>query len=310
MNDFDHKETATMGFRERRKTLIAVMAMTVMMALPGVAQAGGDKTETDADDAAVTEVTTPEHQVTEVLSTLPVLGSGLSVTITRDDTGAISSVGLDPADGSTIIKENDHKVVFLLSDGNTEVVVKARGHSVQTKVKADDTADVTGPGEWSADVFGTGAVTIPYTVSFVGNVPTITIGDVVAPDGVIAEVGEPKTRASEDGDKAWYKVKVRLTTDDDRAKVSFVAKTYVNDEGELRVGLAVTLSTPDRDRDDDRDDDDRRHKGDRDDDGGGDRDRRDNRGDRSDDDDRGGDDDQRDHGRDDDGDDDGGRDDT
>ena len=308
MNDFDHKETATMGFRERRKTLIAVMAMTVMMALPGVAQAGGDQTETDEEDAAVTEVTTPEHEVTEVLSTLPVLGSGLSVTITRDESGAISSVGLDPADGATIIKENDHKVVFLLSDGNTEVVVKSRGHSVQTKVKADDTADVTGPGEWSADVFGTGAVTIPYTVSFVGNVPTITIGDVVAPDGVIAEVGEPKTRASEDGDKAWYKVKVRLTSGDDRAKVSFVAKTYVNDEGELKVGLSVTLSTPDRDRDDDRDDDDRRHKGDRDDDG--DRDRRDNRGDRSDDDDRGGDDDHRDHGRNDDGDDDGGSDDT
>lgn len=304
MNDFDHKETATMGFRERRKTLIAVMAMTVMMALPGVAQAGGDKTETDEGDPAVTEVTIPEHEVTEVLSTLPVLGSGLSVTITRDDTGAISSVGLDPADGATIIKENDHKVVFLLSDGNTEVVVKARGHSVQTKVKADATADVTGPGEWSADVFGTGAVTIPYTVSFVGNVPTITIGDVVAPDGVIAEVGEPKTRASEDGDKAWYKVKVRLTTDDDRAKVSFVAKTYVNDEGELKVGLAVTLSTPDRDRDDD---DDHRHKGDRDDDG--DRDR-DHRRDRSDDDDRGGDDDHRDHDRDNDGDDDGGSDDT
>jgi hypothetical protein len=295
MNDFDHKETATMGFRVRRKTLIAVMAMTVMMALPGVAQAGGDKTETDEGDAAVTEVTTPEHEVTEVLSTLPVLGSGLSVTITRDDTGAISSVGLDPADGNTIIKENDHKVVFLLSDGNTEVVVKARGHSVQTKVKADDTADVTGPGEWSADVFGTGAVTIPYTVSFVGNVPTITIGDVVVPDGVIAEVGEPKTRASEDGDKASYRVKVRLTTDDDRAKVSFVAKTYVNDEGELKVGLAVTLSTPDRDRDRD-DDDDRRHKGDRDDD-----DRRHDRGDRSDDDDRGGDDDHRDHDRDNDG---------
>lgn len=281
-----------MTFRDRRKTLIACLAMATVVALPGVAQAGDDKTEPTENEATETQPTTPDHQITEVLTTLNVLGTGLSVTITRDATGAIASVGLDPADGATLIKETDHKVVFLLGDGNTEVVVKARGQSVRIKVKADATIDVAGPGSWSADVFGTGAVTIPYTVSFEGITPTIAIGEIVAPEGVIAEVGEPKTRTSDDGDKSSYKVKVRLTSGDDRAKVSFVARTYVNDEGEIKVGLTVTVSS--RDRDKDRDDDDRRDKWDRDDDERrGDKwDRNDDkRGDHRDGDDDGGDDD-------------------
>jgi hypothetical protein len=238
--------------------------MAVTVALPGIAQAGDD--ETAPPDS---EATTPDTPITEVVSTLPVLGAGLNVTITRDDTGTISSVGLDPADGATIVKEKDHKVVFLLNDGDTQVIVKAQKNSVQTKVKADATADLTGPGAWTADVFGTGDVTIPYTVAFEGNTPIITIGEVIAPDGVVAETGEAKTRVSEDGDKALTKVKVRLTSGEDSARVTFEARTHLDDDGELRVSLTVSLSTHDRDKH--RDPDDRR---DRDGDGN-DKDRRD-----------------------------------
>jgi hypothetical protein len=262
-----------MTFRERKSTLIACLTLAAVVALPGMALAEDDKTaptDTGTTDSAATSA---DHQVTEVLTTLPVLGTGLSLTITRDETGAIASVGLDPADAATVIKEKDHKVVFLLSDEDTVVVVKARGGSVRTKVKADATADVTGPGSWSADVFGNGIVTIPYTVSFDGITPTITIGEVIAPDGVIAEVSEAKTRTSDHGDKSFYKVKVKLTSDDERAKVSFVAKVSVDDEGETKVRLAVDLKSYDRfkDRDDDRrdkwdrdDDDDDRHRDKRD----------------------------------------------
>lgn len=250
--------------RHRRRTLVAALAMAVTVALPGIAQAGDD--ETAPPDS---EATTPDTPITEVVSTLPVLGAGLNVTITRDDTGTISSVGLDPADGATIVKEKDHKVVFLLNDGDTQVIVKAQKNSVQTKVKADATADLTGPGAWTADVFGTGDVTIPYTVAFEGNTPIITIGEVIAPDGVVAETGEAKTRVSEDGDKALTKVKVRLTSGEDSARVTFEARTHLDDDGELRVSLTVSLSTHDRDKH--RDPDDRR---DRDGDGN-DKDRRD-----------------------------------
>jgi hypothetical protein len=230
------------------------------MTMPGLALAEDDPGETEVIE---TEAPVEEHEITEVLSTLPVLGTGLSVTVTRGEDGHIAAVALDPADGSTVIKENDHKVVFLLADGNTEVVVKVRGDTIQTKVRADAIADVTGPGSWSADVFGNGVVTIPYALSFEGNAPIITLGDIVAPEGVTVEVGEPKAGAWDDGDKAFYKIKVRLTSGEEKAKVTLVAKTYVDDEtGEVKVRFAVSVS--DRDRHRRWDDDDHRDRWDRD----------------------------------------------
>jgi len=228
---------------DRRKTLITTLVMAVMIAVPGVAQAGDTKDQATEEETTTTSV--PEPEVAEVVQSLPVLGSGMSVTITRGEDGAIASVGLDDA-GATTVKETDHKVVFLLSDGSTEVVVKSKGGFVQTKVKAEATADVTGPGSWAADVFGNGIVTIPYDVSFDGNNPNITIGTIGLPSGVTAEIGEPKTRTSDDGNKSSFKVKVRLTSGEETAKVSFIAKVRINDEGEVKVALAVTLSSHDR----------------------------------------------------------------
>lgn len=254
-----------MQHRYRRKALTWCLASAVILVTPGIALAGGDKA--DPEEIAVTEPESAiaEHEITEVLSSLPVLGTGLNVTITRGEDGEISAVALDPADGSTVVKENDHKMVFLLGDGDTEVVVKVRRNTIQTQVKADATADVTGPGSWSADVFGNGLVTIPYTVSFEGNAPIITLGEIVTPEGVTAEAGEPKARVSDDGDKAFYKLKVRLASGEDSAKVTLVAKTYVDDDGEVKVRFAVSVSDRSRHKHWDDDDDDRR-RWDRDDD--------------------------------------------
>lgn len=303
-----------MRFRRRRFVLVALLTLTLLANLPGIALAGDDESEE-------TPATPPPPPVTEVTSVLPVLGSGLTVSLTRDDAGTITQVALDPS-GATTVKEGDHKVVFLLADGDTQVVVKSfskdkgddgdeRAAGVKTTVTADATADVTGDGSWSADVFGTGVVTIPYTVSWDGNSPTITIGDIVLPAGVTAEIGEPKIKVTEE--KSRYKISVKLSNGEDDAKVAFHASSRLDDDGELKVKLAVTLDAKShvrcwdddrRDRDD-RDDDDR-DRGDDDDevaaasesgdrwDDDDDRDR--GRGD-EDDDDRGrGDDDDDDHG--------------
>jgi hypothetical protein len=236
-----------MGSRYRTKVLLATLAMAVVAAMPGIAQA---ETEPKEEESTATEV--PETEVppvTNVTSVLPVLGSGLTVSLTRDDAGTITEVALDPS-GATIVKEGDHKVVFLLADGDTQVVVKsfsrgkgddgdATAGGVKTTVTADATADVTGPGSWSADVFGTGLVTIPYTVAFDGNTPSITIGDIVLPEGVTAEISDPKIKASDE--KSKFKIKVTLISGEDKARVSFVASTHLDDDGELDVKLAVTL---------------------------------------------------------------------
>ncbi len=227
----------------RSKALLAGLVLALLAGLPGIAQA--EATE------ETTTTTTPVPPVTQVTSVLPVLGSGLTVSLTRDATGVITEVALDPS-GATIVKEGDHKVVFLLADGDTQVVVKssskgegdeATAGGVKTTVTADATADVTGPGSWSADVFGTGVVTIPYTVSFDGNVPTITIGDIVLPDGVTAEIGEPKIKTSDE--KSKFRIKVTLTSGENKARVSFLASTHLDDDGQLRVKLSVTLNSRD-----------------------------------------------------------------
>jgi hypothetical protein len=247
--------------------------MAVVTALPGIAQAETESKEEETATTTVPEVEAPP--VTQVTSVFPVLGSGLTVSLTRDAAGTITEVALDPS-GATIVKEGDHKVVFLLADGDTQVVVKsyskdkgddgeATAGGVKTTVTADATADVTGPGSWSADVFGTGIVTIPYTVAFDGNTPSITIGEIALPAGVTAEIGEPKVKTSDE--KSKFRIKVTLTSGEDTARVSFLASTRLDDDGELDVKLAVTLDAKnhvrcddrrgdrdDRDRDDDDDD--------------------------------------------------------
>ncbi|MDP9495649.1 MAG: hypothetical protein M3P87_10460 [Actinomycetota bacterium] len=298
-----------MGSRYRTKVLLTTLAMAVVTAMPGIAQAETESTEVETTTTtAAPEVVVPP--VTAVTSVLPVLGSGLTVSLTRDATGTITEVALDPS-GATIVKEGDHKVVFLLADGDTQVVVKsyskdkgeedATAGGVKTTVTADATADVTGPGSWSADVFGTGVVTIPYTVAFDGNVPSITIGDIVLPAGVTAQIGEPKVKTSDEKNK--FRISVTLTSGENKAKVAFLASTRLDDDGELDVKLAVTLDSRNHVRcgwdnedrrsergDRDRPDDDDQVGatagfGDRDsrDDDGWDRDREDRRGDRDND---------------------------
>jgi hypothetical protein len=277
-----------MKSRYRSRILIWLLASGLFVAAaPGVALAGDDNSEEDTFVAG------------EVLTTVPVLGAGLNITIVRGEGGSIESVALDPAAGATIVKEGEHKVVFLLGDGNTRVKIKSREGSIKTKVTADSTADVTGPGSWSADVFGTGLVTVPYTISFDGNAPIITVGAITAPADVVAEVGEPRIH-EEDGEEFSYRIKVRLTSGEERAKLTLVAKTEIDeDDGQVEVRVMASLSDRDRHRDHDdskrddgrdefsdgdgrdRDGDYRVHDGD--DDRGWDRDDRDGGGDRDDD---------------------------
>lgn len=261
----ERKRRSAMTLVDRKRVWVTTLAVVMVMTLPGVALAH-DSEEKDPE-ATIAEAETSQ-ELSSVLATLPVLGSGLNVTITRDDNGEIASVALDPSDSANQIKDGDHRVVFVLGEDGPRVIVKSAKGIVSTNVKADDPADAAGDGFWSGDVFGNGVITIPYNVSFDGITPTITVGTVTAPDGVTATVSEPRAKTSDDGDRAVYKVKVVLESGDDDAVVKLYAKTKVNDEGETRVSVSATLLSKDRakwwwgrDRDHDRD-----HKWDRDDD--------------------------------------------
>lgn len=243
MTVIGRKEENTVLLAERRKPLIAALVAVMVLALPGVALANDNKDTTTTDGGATTEsVATPEPA--QVISTLPVLGAGLEITLGRDDQGTITSIALDPT--ATVVEEGDHRVVFLMEDGNTEVVVKSAKGFVQTTVRADATDKVAGDGAWSADVFGNGLITVPYSISFDGITPIISVGSVTTPGDVTAEVGEVKTKTSDDADKAFSKVRIRLTSGDQTATLSLKAKVYVDDEGATKVKVSATLSSRDR----------------------------------------------------------------
>jgi hypothetical protein len=289
----DRKRRSAMTLESKQRVWLTALAVVMAMTIPGVAVAQ-DSAEKAPGESATEEELSPA-ELESVLATLPVLGSGLNVTITRDDGGEIVSVGLDPSEGATQVKDGDHRVVFLIGEDGPKVVVKSARGIVQTEVKADDPADASGDGVWTGDVFGTGAISIPYTVAFDGIIPTITVGEITVPEGVTATIGEPKTKTSDDGDRAVYSVKIALESGDDEALIKLYAKAKVDDEGETRVRVSATLLSMDRakwwfdrDRDHDRDRDDDRDR-DRDKDRDRDRDDRD-RDDRDRDDDRDGDD--------------------
>jgi hypothetical protein len=238
-----------MTLENKHRTWFTALVLAIAMALPGVAY-GQDKDSAEDTAADTAEETTEESksadEVASVLSTIPILGSGLDMTITRDDKGEIASVSLDPSNGATPTKEGDHKVVFLMEDGDTEVIVKSTKGIVQTKVKADAPEDVSGDGAWSGDVFGNGTVTVPYSVAFDGITPSISVGAISAPGDVTAEIGEGKVKTSDDGDRSFYAVKVELGSGDQTAVLGLVAKAKVNDEGETKLEVSATLFSKDR----------------------------------------------------------------
>jgi hypothetical protein len=184
-----------------------------------------------------------EHQaslgVGSVTTGLPVLGSQLTVTVTVGDNGAIQSVSLDRA--ADPVEEGEHRVVYELATGGTFVLVKAGPHRVTTRVRSDGADDVTGPGQWSADVFGNGDVVISYVIGTDadGN-PTVSIAGVSPPTGVEASTGDPRTYSSDRGAKA--KVVVTLTSGDDTARLFFTVSTRQKEDGSVKVSLAVTLT--------------------------------------------------------------------
>lgn len=221
----------------RYRRLATGIAMVTALLVMGVPAASAD--EADASDPAKDAQTDRPHPlgVETVVTTLPVLGSQLTVTVTMGDSGVIESVALDR--DATAVREGEHRVVYELTEG-TFVLVKAGAHRVTTKVRSDNVDDASGPGTWTADVFGNGNVVITYAVGTddAGN-PTVSVESVTPPPGVEADLGEPKSRSSERRAKA--KQVVMLTSGEEAVRVVFAVSLKVNRDGTSKVSLAVSV---------------------------------------------------------------------
>ena len=211
----------------RTVTRIAVGAIALLLALPGVAAATTNE---------------PIAQTGGMEATLPLLGTSLTVGITLDATGNVTGVALSPS-GLAQVSASDGQVTFSSADGSVKVKVKAGGDRLSISARTT-LAALTGTGSWRADVFGTGAKSaVTYTVGDDGTgTPTVSINAVDAAAGL--EASPLTTKMSEqDGDEA---VTAGVAFAFNGYVKRFTVRVRVNDDGSAT--LKLTLSGKDRQR--------------------------------------------------------------
>lgn len=174
--------------------------------------------------------------------TMPMPGSGLSVVVTLDVVGNLSTVTIDPV-GYTATKLGPHAVTFDNTTSNTQVKINAKGVKLAVKASAPTLASFLGSGTWSADVFGTGTATVVgYTVGATGAAPTIAIDSVSAVAGIVAVQGTPKLTTGHKDSSA--SVQVVFTKDGFTKKLDI--KISVKNEGARPASLKITLTGKDK----------------------------------------------------------------
>lgn len=216
--------------RTPRRLTAAIVggALAGLLALPGIVAATTGE---------------PIAETGGMTATLPLLGTTLSVDVTLDPTGNITTVALAPSTGFTQTKATDSVVKFSNDAGTTKVSVRAKGDRMSVSAKSTSLADFLGSGTWSADVFGTGsASTVDYTVGDDGNGnPTLTLGAINAAAGITATADAPKSGSDEDGADA--SVGVTFTLD---GYVKHLRITISTDTRDGDAHLRITLSGKDR----------------------------------------------------------------
>jgi hypothetical protein len=181
--------------------------------------------------------------------TLPLFGVPFTVDITTGPGGALANVAVTSANSTVATELKPRKVVFESSDsaGDTaRVVVKSKHGGQSVSARAGTLAQVSGPGSWSGDVFGTGAAT---TVNFViaaaaDGSPDIT--GVTSSDST-AVIGATEHSTGDGGDdesgmSARASVKFTNAAGDQSRTLSIKVKVDTDEEGDASAKLSVSLS--------------------------------------------------------------------
>ena len=122
--------------RTQWATFVAVAVLAGAMVAPTAASAS--TTEAIADTGGMTLV----------------LGSGVSpleIAVSLDDIGGVTEVAVG---GDSVDGDGEHVVRFSNEVDGTRVSVHAKNHRLAADVKAADLADIVGPHEWAAPLFG------------------------------------------------------------------------------------------------------------------------------------------------------------
>jgi hypothetical protein len=177
-------------------------------------------------------------------TTLPLLGSSLTVEVTLDGTGNVSQVNLDPIGTFSASKVGAHAVTFNTADGTTKVKIKAKGDRLSVRASATSLDALVGPGTWSSDVFGTGEKSsVAYAVSKAADgSPVLELGAVSPAAGITVDAGTPTTRSDDHGTSASVKVAFGLNG----YTKTLTVRVSASDKGDHRASLEVKLSGKDR----------------------------------------------------------------
>jgi hypothetical protein len=221
-------------------TAVVLSATALIMGISPASATPTDPTIPIADPAASTEAAAPAPPATPATITLPLFGAPLTVEITTGPGGVLASVAVNPADSLTATMLKPNRVVFVNEAGTAKVVVNARGGNQKIEARAGSLAEVSGPGGWSGDLFGTGAIT---TVDF--EIVALADGspDIVniATSDPTAEIGtvEHETDDDDDGDQE-AKVRIRFTDGTQSRTLSIKVEAEVSSDGKAKVKLALS----------------------------------------------------------------------
>jgi hypothetical protein len=183
--------------------------------------------------------------------TLPLFGVPLTIGIETGPGGTLTNVTIDPADGNVATQARPHKVVFEsanptdpASPGKVTVKTKHGGQSVSAR--AGSLADITGPGSWSGDVFGTGTATVvTFNIAPGADPATPDITGTTVVSGEAGVVGDVKLSTGDDDDEtsASARVSVKFTnaTGDQSRSLTISARVKTDEDGTTSAKLSISL---------------------------------------------------------------------
>ena len=181
--------------------------------------------------------------------TLPLFGAPLKIGITTGPGGALASVTVDPATGNTATSASPHKVVFQSANltnptgDPAKVVIRSKQGGQSVSARAGSLADVSGPGSWSGDVFGTGtASTVAFNiVAAADGSPNIT-GVTASADGVAGTV-ELSSGDDDEGTEMSARVSVKFTNaaGDQSRNLTIKVKVETDEDGSTSAKLSISL---------------------------------------------------------------------
>jgi hypothetical protein len=209
--------------------LCAVAAGALTLGSGAVAVLAGPASATDSTDTTTPPSTAAPVVAAESVTTLPLFGAPLSVDVATTPSGALASVAVTLADGSTptdltATKVRANQVAFVNDAKTGKVRVEARRGADKVGVTAGALNDILGPGGWSGDVFGTGTKT---TVSF-----QIVAGTDGAPDISAVTTSDPSAKV---GDVQH--------NNDDHVKAARVTITFTAGIQTRRLTIAASVFT-------------------------------------------------------------------